>query len=155
MNEATGILNCAEDASSIPAGKYFLTLDADGTHVSSDFYLRLVSDGGKMIKGQIAYTATHPTPHVLTPPASLTPHVLSSSSIQINWSTVTDSPCYNLKRATTSGGPYTTVAAGVTGGTYTDTGLAANTTYYYVVSSGRINGGESTNSGQVSGKTNP
>ncbi|WCT10421.1 glycoside hydrolase family 71/99-like protein [Mucilaginibacter jinjuensis] len=155
MNEATSILNCAEDASSIPAGNYFLTLDADGTHVSSDFYLRLVNDGGKMIKGQIAYTASHPTPHVLTPPASLTPHVLSSSSIQINWSQVADAPVYNIKRATVSGGPYTTVAAGVTGGTYTNTGLTANTTYYYVISAGYINGGESTNSGQVSGKTNP
>jgi hypothetical protein len=155
MNEATGILNVAEDASSIPSGKYFLTLDADGTHVSSDFYLRLTNDGGKMIKGQIAYTATHPTPHVLTPPVSLTPHVLSSTSIQINCSGVTDAPCYNFKRSTTSGGPYTTIAAGITAATFTDTGLTPNTTYYYVVSSGHINGGESSNSGQVSGKTNP
>jgi hypothetical protein len=154
MNEATNIMNCAEDASSIPAGNYFLTLDADGTHVSSDFYLRLTNDGSKMLKGQIPFTSTHPTPHVLTPPVSLTPHVQSSSAIQINWSAVTDSPCYNLKRSTTNGGPYTTVASGVTAGTFTDTGLAANTTYYYVVSSGRINAGESVNSSLVSGKTN-
>jgi hypothetical protein len=155
MNEATGILNCAEDASSIPAGNYFLTLDADGTHVTTDFYLRLVNDGGKMIKGLIPYTATHPTPHVLTPPVSLTPHVLSSSSIQVNWSGVTDCPCYNLKRSTTSGGPYSTVASGVTAATYTNTGLAANTTYYYIVTSGRYNACESTNSGQVSATTTP
>ncbi|WP_205589890.1 glycoside hydrolase family 71/99-like protein [Mucilaginibacter celer] len=62
LNEATSIFKVAEDASMIPAGKYFLTLDADGTHVSSDFYLRLVNDGGKMLKGQIAYTTTEPTP---------------------------------------------------------------------------------------------
>ena len=62
MNEATGILKCAEDAGMVPAGKYFLTLDADGQHVSSDFYLRLTNDGGKMIKGQIGYTAKEPTP---------------------------------------------------------------------------------------------
>jgi hypothetical protein len=153
MNEATGILNCAEDASSIPAGNYFLTLDADGVHVSSDFYLRLVNDGGKMIKGQIPFTSTHPTPHMLTPPVSLTPHVLSNSSIQINWAGVTDSPCYNVKRATTSGGPYATVAAGVTGATYINTGLTPNTTYYYVISSGRINAGESANSGQAGATT--
>jgi hypothetical protein len=155
MNEGTAVLNLAEDSGGIPASKSFVTLDADGTHVSSDFYLRLINDGAKMIKKQIAYTTTHPTPHVLTAPASLTPHVLSSSSIQINWSAVTDAPCYNVKRSTTSGGPYTTVAAGVTGGTYTNTGLSANTTYYYVVSSGHINGGESSNSGQVSATTNP
>ncbi|HMI59268.1 MAG TPA: hypothetical protein VK518_00125 [Puia sp.] len=150
MNEATGILNCAEDAGSIPAGKYFLTLDADGTHVSSDFYLRLVSDGGKMIKGQIALTSTHPTPHVLTPPVSLTPHVMAGASIQVNWSAVTDAPCYNLKRSTTNGGPYTTVAAGVPAGGFLDTGLTPGTRYYYVVTSGHINGGESGNSPQVS-----
>jgi hypothetical protein len=154
-NEATGILNCAEDASSIPAGKYFLTLDADGVHCSSDFYLRLTLDGGKMVKGQIAYTTTEPTPPVLTPPTSLTPQALSSSSIKIDWSAVTDAPCYNLKRSTTNGGPYTTIAAGITGGTYTDTGLASNTSYYYVVSAGHVNGGESANSVQVSAKTNP
>jgi len=150
MNEATAILNSAEDASSIPAGKYFLTLDADGTHVSSDFYLRLVLDGGKMIKGTTGYQATEPTPFVLTPPASLTPSVLSSTSVQVGWSAVTDSPCTNLKRSTTNGGPYTTVAAEVTGGHFNDTGLTHGTTYYYVVSSGHINGGESINSHQVS-----
>jgi hypothetical protein len=155
INEATGVMNCAEDASWVPAGEYFLTLDADGTHVSSDFYLRLVKDGGKMIKGQIPYTSTHPTPHVLTPPASLTPHVLSSSSIQVNWSGVTDAPVYNLKRTSVSGGPYTTIATGLTSATYTNTGLTANTTYYYVVSAGYINGGESINSREVNGKTNP
>jgi len=155
INEATGIMNCAEDASSIPSGQYFLTLDYDGTHVSSDYYLRLTNDGGKMIKGLIPHTATDPTPFVLTPPASLTPHVLSSSSIQINWSTVTDAPCFNVKRSTTSGGPYTTVSAGVTADTFTNTGLASNTTYYYVVTSGRINASESVISREVSGKTNP
>ncbi|KAA2240334.1 lectin [Chitinophaga agrisoli] len=62
LNEATSIFKCAEDASMIPAGKYFLTLDADGVHVSSDFYLRETGDGGKLFKGQIPYTATCPTP---------------------------------------------------------------------------------------------
>jgi len=65
-NEATSIFKCAEDSSMIPAGKYFLTLDADGVHVSSDFYLRLVNDGGKMIKGITGYQATHPTPFVIS-----------------------------------------------------------------------------------------
>jgi len=68
MNEATSIFKCAEDSTKIPAGQYFLTLDADGTHVSSDFYLRLVQDGGKMIKGQIPYTTTEPTPFIVSPP---------------------------------------------------------------------------------------
>ncbi|RBQ07816.1 glycoside hydrolase family 71/99-like protein [Pedobacter miscanthi] len=62
LNEATSIFKVAEDASMAPAGKYFLNLDADGVHVSSDFYLRLTNDGVKMIKGQIPYTEHEPTP---------------------------------------------------------------------------------------------
>ena len=64
MNEGTSIFKCAEDSTMIPAGKYFLTLDADGVHVSSDFYLRLVNNGGRMVKGLIPYQATHTTPYV-------------------------------------------------------------------------------------------
>lgn len=64
--EATSIFKCAENSSQIPAGKYFLTLDADGVVCSKDFYLRLVNDGQQMLKGIIPYTATHPTPHVLS-----------------------------------------------------------------------------------------
>jgi hypothetical protein len=60
--EATSIFKVAENASQVPAGYYFLTLDADGVVCSKDFYLRLVNNGGKMIKGLIPYQATHTTP---------------------------------------------------------------------------------------------
>ena len=40
---------------------------------------------------------------------------------------------YRVKRATTNGGPYTTVTT-VTTVSYTNTGLTNGTTYYYVVS---------------------
>lgn len=62
--EATQIFKTAENASQIPAGKWFLTLDADGVACSSDFYLRLTRDGGAMIKGALPYTATLPAPHL-------------------------------------------------------------------------------------------
>ncbi|MET3875945.1 hypothetical protein [Chitinophaga sp. OAE865] len=64
-DEATAIAKAAEDASMIPTNQYFLTLDADGVHVSSDFYLRLVGDAAKMIKGQTPLVWAHPTPHVV------------------------------------------------------------------------------------------
>lgn len=62
LNEATSIFRCAEDASMQPAGKWFLPLDADGVHVSSDFYLRLTKDGAAMLKGQTPLQQTCPTP---------------------------------------------------------------------------------------------
>ena len=56
---------------------------------------------------------------------------------------------YNVKRSTTDGGPYTTIASGVTTTSYTNTGLTNGTTYYYVVSA--VNSvGESGNSNQAS-----
>lgn len=64
VNEATQIFKTAPTLAQVPAGKWFLTLDADGVEVSSDFYLRLTSDGGKMIKGLIPYAALHPTAHL-------------------------------------------------------------------------------------------
>jgi hypothetical protein len=62
LNEATSIFKVAEDSTMIPKGKYFLTLDADGVHVSSDFYLRLVQDGAGMLNGLTPYRAQHTTP---------------------------------------------------------------------------------------------
>ncbi|RYY35167.1 MAG: lectin [Sphingobacteriaceae bacterium] len=63
LNEATQIFKTAENASQVPEGEWFLTLDADGVEVSSDFYLRLTRDGGKMLKGTMPYSLTHPTVH--------------------------------------------------------------------------------------------
>jgi hypothetical protein len=68
-DEGTAIAKAAENASMIPTNQWFLTLDYDGVACSSDFYLRLVGDAAKMIKGIIPLTSTHPTNHIeaLTP----------------------------------------------------------------------------------------
>ena len=50
-DEGTAIMKTAEDISSIPSDQYFLTGDADGIHVSSDFYLRLTGEINGMLKG--------------------------------------------------------------------------------------------------------
>ena len=66
----------------------------------------------------------------------------------LNWMVSSNATGYNVKRSTTDGGPYTTVAT-VTTTNCTDSGLTSGTTYYYVVSA--INfGGESANSVQAS-----
>ena len=65
LNEATSIFKCAQDTSMQPADQWYLPLDADGVQVSSDFYLRLVKNGGQMLKGAIPYQATHTTPFVM------------------------------------------------------------------------------------------
>ena len=67
--------------------------------------------------------------------------------VSLTWSTVTYGNTYNVKRSTTNGGPYTTIAS-TAGTSYTDTGLNNGTTYYYVVSASDASG-ESPNSAQV------
>lgn len=65
-NEGNQIAKTAESSGFIPAGSSFVTLDEDGTACSADYYLRLTGDGGKMLKGQIALTATRPTQPVVS-----------------------------------------------------------------------------------------
>ncbi|MFJ4790030.1 glycoside hydrolase family 71/99-like protein [Streptomyces sp. NPDC088794] len=62
-DEATAIAPAATDISQIPSDQYFLTLDADGTHVSSDFYLRLAGAATKMISGKTRIRSTIPIPY--------------------------------------------------------------------------------------------
>jgi hypothetical protein len=64
-NEGNQIAKTAESAAFIPAGSNFVTLDEDGVPCSADYYLRLTGDGGKMLKGLIALTATRPTQPVI------------------------------------------------------------------------------------------
>ena len=70
------------------------------------------------------------------------------TTVSLTWTASTGATGYNVKRATSSGGPYTQIAA-PSSASYTDTVLTDGTTYYYVVSALNING-ESANSGQVS-----
>ncbi|MGA2100155.1 MAG: glycoside hydrolase family 44 protein [Candidatus Sulfotelmatobacter sp.] len=71
-----------------------------------------------------------------------------SQQVSLTWSASSGSASYNVKRSTTSGGPYTQ-AANVTVTNDTDASLTNGTTYYYVVSA--VNSaGESANSRQVS-----
>lgn len=60
-NEGNQIAKTATDASWVPAGSGIKALDEDGTWCSSDYYLRLTNDGGRMLKGEIALTSVRPT----------------------------------------------------------------------------------------------
>jgi hypothetical protein len=64
-DEGTAIAKAAENWFMTPLDQYFLALDADGTPVSSDFYLRLAGDGALMLKGELPLQWSHPTPHTL------------------------------------------------------------------------------------------
>jgi hypothetical protein len=67
--------------------------------------------------------------------------------VSLNWSASSGATSYHVKRATTSGGPYTQLAA-PTSASYTDASVSNGATYYYVVSA-LDSAGESANSAQV------
>ena len=85
-------------------------------------------------------------------PLDLTATKLSDSQIRLAWSAVGGVTGYNVGRANQSGGPYTLVASNWPGTSYTNSGLANGTTYYYVVAALNIYG-PGTNSLEASAQT--
>ena len=124
----------------IGSSSLYFTPDQDGTHCSSDYYLRLTGDGDRMFKGQIPLTTTRPTQPMLPPvipsaPTGLTAGI-GNGQVTLNWTAVTgaaDVLSYNVRRAT-DGVNYTTIATNVGLISFADTNVSNGTTYYYVVS---------------------
>jgi hypothetical protein len=54
-------------------------------------------------------------------------------AVPLRWQQSFGATGYAVQRATSSGGPYTTIASNVTGGSYIDTTVTNGTTYYYTV----------------------
>jgi hypothetical protein len=72
------------------------------------------------------------------------------SKVTLSWTAVDGATAYNIKRSTTAGGPYTTIATNVSGTSYVDNTVTNGTTYYYVVTTVDSNGNESANSNEAS-----
>jgi fibronectin type 3 domain-containing protein/regulation of enolase protein 1 (concanavalin A-like superfamily) len=68
----------------------------------------------------------------------------------VSWDVVPGAITYNLKRSTTSGGPYSIIASNTAAIGFTDTAVTNLVTYYYVASAVNANG-ESVNSSPASG----
>ena len=98
-------------------------------------------------------STTTPAP---TAPSNRTATAASSNQINLSWTaSSTSGVTYSVYRGTTSGFTPSSgnlVASGITGTTYSNTGLAASTTYYYVVQA--VNSaGSSPSSNQASATT--
>lgn len=86
-------------------------------------------------------------------PDLLVADLQTGSSLRLTWSPATDDTgvtSYVVRRATTAGGPYTDVATPTTT-SYTDAGLTADTTYYYVVAAKDAAANVGANSDEASG----
>jgi chitodextrinase len=163
-NEGNQIAKTAETQAWVPTNSGFLALDEDGTACSSDYYLRLTGDGGRMLKGQLALTPTRPTQPVVpnggdtTPPATpggLTVTGHTSDSVSLSWNTATDNvgvSGYRVLQVSSS----TSTQVGTTGSTsFTVTGLGASTVYAFDVVAYDAAGNVSQPSNQVTVTTDP
>ncbi len=96
------------------------------------------------IHGESAHSdeadATTQTTHPPAPPTSLNAVATSFNQMELAWSASLGADHYIVKRSTASGGPYVTVAIDVAGTSFSDSGLFADTVYYYVVSAVNVNG---------------
>ncbi|RKP53165.1 cellulose 1,4-beta-cellobiosidase [Cohnella endophytica] len=133
-------------ATGVTATSYTNTGLTNGT----TYYYVVSASNSAGSSGNSTQASATPTAGVTIPaaPTGLTA-TAGNAQAALSWTASSGATSYTVKRATTSGGPYTNVATGVTATSYTNTGLTNGTTYYYVVSASN-SAGESVNSTQAS-----
>jgi fibronectin type 3 domain-containing protein len=146
----------------IASGVTGTTYSNTGLAASTTYYYvvkAVDADGTSAASAQAQ--ATTPAPACTTVPSAptgLTATVSSSSAISLSWTPVTPPVSCSISSYTVYGGttanPTAVIASGVTGTTYSNTGLTASTTYYYIVKA--VDGdGTSAASAQASAETLP
>ena len=119
-------------AVSVPATggwQTWTTVTANATLPAGTQTLTLVMDTASYNINYMSFAAAGPP----SAPSSLTA-TAGNTQISLSWTAGTGQTSYNLYRGTTAGGEAATaIATGITGTTYTNTGLTNGTTYYYKV----------------------
>ncbi len=129
------------------------TYSDTGLQAGTTYYYRILASNGL---GSSAYSAlVHATTTAAAPatPTGLHAATVSTSQINLSWNSVANTAFYTLERSPDDTNWQVLVSAG--GTTYSDTGLQANTTYYYRVSASNAQGPASPYSAAVGGTTLP
>ena len=113
------------------------TLNKTGLYPGTTYYFRVKAEGtsdayDSLFTASVTATTTSAAPNA---PSGLGASVISASRIDLSWvDNSTDETGFELKRATDSGFTQNVVWIGnIQGTSYSNTGLASNTTYYYKV----------------------
>ena len=142
------------DIATLPANAVAFSDTGLAANTTYYYVVRAVNAGGASPNSNQFGATT--LPNAPDAPGGLVATVLGSSSISLSWTDNSQNEAnFIVARSTVSGGPFTDIATlGANVTTYTNTGLSANTTYYYVVRASNA-GGSSTNSTQASATTLP
>ena len=120
-------------ASGLPTGLGVNTSTGliNGTPTASGTFGATISAANASGTGSTTLTIT------IQPPPPAAPSGLTATgtggAVALNWSAASGATSYTVQRSAASGGPYSTLATGISGASYTDTGLASGSTWYYTV----------------------
>ena len=138
-------------------GKITATEYIDGNlDANTSYYYRLEACNNNGCSGRSLETSATTAPPTAPPAAPATPDAMpqSAGEIEINWNTVARATHYKLYRSETSGGLFAPIGGDITGISYADRGLFADTAYYYELEACN-SGGCSGRSSEVSAMTYP
>ena len=138
------VFDISNPANPVEVGKYETWRDPDGDGTFNNgvtgvfngaWDLQAFLPSGNVLVSDMKYGTfiLHVDP--VAPPAAsnglaATP---GNGQVGLGWTAASGATGYTVRRGTTSGGPYTVIARNVVGTSFTDTGLANGTTYFYVV----------------------
>jgi fibronectin type 3 domain-containing protein len=136
---ASGITTTSYTDSSVTAG--------------TTYYYKVAAVDSAGTSAQSSEVSAAPTSGVTVPsaPTGVTA-TAGTNQVSLSWTASSGATSYNVYRSTSSGGEGSTAyASGLTGTSYTDTGVTAGTTYYYKVAAAN-SAGTSAQSAEVSAK---
>ena len=140
----------------VTLGANVISYSNSGLTANTTYYyvVRASNTGGSSANSAEASATT--LPNAPTTPSGLAATTVSASQINLSWADNSSNETgFVIGRSTVSGGSYVDIATlGANTTVYSDTGLSANTTYYYVVRATNT-GGDSANSAQASATTLP
>lgn len=161
---SAGGLPSSASASFTPAsisgsGSSTLNVTTVASTATGTFTLTITGTSGSLSHSAIVTLVVNPVnPPPPQPPSNLAAIAASSSAINLTWTaSPTSGVTYSVFRSTTSGftpSSSNQIASGVSGTSFSDSGLAASTAYFYLVEAAN-SGGTSAPSNQTSATTQP
>ena len=114
-----------------------LTHVASGLAPDTQYYIQIyaINSGGESMNSMPGLGTT-----LTAAPVISSVELLTSSSLKVNWGTVAGATSYKVYRTTDSLGLFTQQGGSLTGTSFTDSGLAAGTHYFYKVTALGANG---------------